>query len=113
MVAGIMLLLGAIFAMIYFFQWLYIFAILGPEGLAFLAMFFGGLVAIIYFCFIMSLLGFIFGIIGAIMAFKRKKWGVCLLASIFLLLCGGLFFLGSVFGLLALIFVIIAKKEFQ
>ncbi len=105
MIAGIMMLIGAIVGLAYGAYMLYIVtAANAVTGGMMFAM--GG--AWLYLCAILPLLGGIFGILGAVFSFKREKWALCLVASILVLL--GSWF---IFGLLALIFLVLGKDEFH
>jgi len=55
----------------------------------------------------------ILALLGGVFAIQRKKWGIALVGSIFALLSIGVFFLGSIFGLIALILIIMSKDEFN
>jgi len=58
----------------------------------------------------------IFGLIafvGGVFGVMRKHWGLAVLGGVFGLLCLGPYMLGSLFGLVGLILVIVAKKDFD
>lgn len=55
----------------------------------------------------------IMGIIGAIFAFMKKYWPMCVLGAILAMLGIGFYSTGLIFGILGLIMVIIAKDAFQ
>jgi hypothetical protein len=71
---------------------------------------FGLLVAILTIYFVYGAVTFILGIIsivGGVYALKRKRWGWALAGSICSALCS------TIMGILALIFIIMGKKEFS
>ena len=55
----------------------------------------------------------IFPILGGILSFRKKLWGIALACSIVGLLSIGPVFISSILCLIALIFVAISKQEFQ
>lgn len=55
----------------------------------------------------------IIALVGAIMAFTGKSWGLALVGGIFGLFCIGPYGLASIFGLIGLIMVAISKDEFE
>jgi hypothetical protein len=100
-----MLLIGGIIGLLYGIYMLYVITALDAlSGGMFFAM--GG--AWLYICAALPVLAGIFGLIGGIFSFQRKHWALALVASILVLL--GAFF---IFGLLALIFVILGKNEYM
>lgn len=64
-------------------------------------------------CAAIGLVISIFPILGGIFAIKRKMWGISVACSIIGLLSIGIFFTSSLFSLIAIIILIISKKEFQ
>ena len=104
LVAGIMLLIGGIIGLLVGIWWIFVITVAGTAtGGLFFA--FGG--GWLYLCAILPLIGGIFGLLGGIFSMKRKAWALCLVASILVLI--GAYF---IFGLLALIFLILGKNEF-
>lgn len=58
----------------------------------------------------------IFGIIavaGGAMAIKRRHWGIAVAGGVFAFLGSGFFFIGTLLGLIGLILVIVARREFS
>ncbi len=51
-------------------------------------------------------------IVAGILAFRRKNWAVCLILSILGLATGGLLFSGTILAIIALILIIISRKNF-
>ena len=104
LIAAILLFIGGFVGLAYGAYMLYIITLVGvvSGGLFFAA---GG--GIFYLCAILPLLGGILGILGGVFSMKRQKWAICLIASIFVMI--GAFF---IIGLIALIVLVIGKKEF-
>jgi hypothetical protein len=73
----------------------------------------GDISGMIYTCAILELIFGIFALVGATMAFSGRSWGIALMGAIFCLLSVGFLFLGSLFGLLGLIFIAISREEFE
>lgn len=55
----------------------------------------------------------IFVILGGIMSLKRQKWGFAMAGSILGLLTFGPFFISSIMSFVAIILLIISKKDFK
>ena len=55
----------------------------------------------------------IFPILGGILSLKKKLWGIALACSIIGLFSLGMLFMSSVLSLIAMIMLIISRKEFQ
>jgi len=55
----------------------------------------------------------IIAVIGGAMAIRRKHWGVAVAGGVFAFLGSGLFFIGTLLGLIGLILVIVARREFS
>ena len=64
-------------------------------------------------CGLIEIILAIFLILGGILAFKKKLWGVAIICSIIGLFTIGQFLLASALSLIALILLIISKQEFQ
>jgi len=64
-------------------------------------------------CAAIGLVISIFPILGGLLAIKRKMWGISVACSIIGLLSIGIFFTSSLFSLIAIVILIISKKEFQ
>ncbi len=64
-------------------------------------------------CTIVFLIIAIFPILGGILALKKKMWGIALACSIIGLFSIGILFTSSVISLIAMILLIISRKEFQ
>jgi len=96
LVAGILLILAAIIVIGIGIWW----AALGT-----LFLFVGPVGALGTICFSIPLICGIIGLLGGIFAIKRTHWAIALVGSI---LC-----IWSIFGLLALIFLIVGKDEFH
>jgi len=63
-------------------------------------------------CAIIGCIISVFPILGGILAFKRKLWGIALACSIIGLFSIGILFSSSGLSLIALILLIISRKEF-
>ncbi|MEM0344062.1 MAG: zinc ribbon domain-containing protein [Thermoplasmata archaeon] len=61
---------------------------------------------------IWAILGII-ALIGGVFGVMRKHWGLAVLGGVIGLLVIGPYFLGSIFSLIGLILVIVAKKDFE
>ena len=68
---------------------------------------FGGLAFVLILCGVLPLLAGLFGIVGAMSSFKRERWTIALIGAILLIPGYSL-----VFGILALVFLILGKEEF-
>jgi hypothetical protein len=64
-------------------------------------------------CAIIGIIISIFPILGGITSIKRKMWGITIVMSIIGLFTIGPFLLSSLLSLIALILIILSKKEFQ
>ena len=64
-------------------------------------------------CAIIGCIIAIFPILGGILAIKRKLWGIALACSIIGLLSLGMLFTSSGLSLIALILLIVSKKDFK
>jgi hypothetical protein len=64
-------------------------------------------------CAAIGLVISIFPILGGLLAIKRKMWGISVACSIIGLLSIGIFFTSSLFSLIAIVILVISKKEFQ
>lgn len=67
---------------------------------------------IVYVC---AAIGLIFGIIallGGVFAITGKNWTIAMVGSVFALISGGFFWIGSIMGLVSLILLIVARSEF-
>lgn len=73
---------------------------------------FGFLSGALMVCGIVFLIFSLIALMGAIMAITGKSWGLAVLGGIFGLLCLGISFTGSLFGLIGLILIAISKDEF-
>jgi hypothetical protein len=71
-----------------------------PEAIPFL-------IAVLWICFAFFLVTSIISIIGGVFAIRRKCWGWALAGSICSVLCS------NIIGVIALIFIIMGKKEFD
>ncbi|MCL1885408.1 MAG: DUF4064 domain-containing protein [Dehalococcoidia bacterium] len=65
------------------------------------------LIAVFWVCCVFVLIPSIISIVGGVFAIQRKKWGWALAGSICAVLCS------TITGVLALIFIIMGKKEFS
>lgn len=61
---------------------------------------------------IWAILGII-ALVGGVFGVMRKHWGLAVLGGVIGLLVIGPYFLGSIFSLIGLILVIVAKKDFE
>jgi len=62
-----------------------------------------------------SIIGVVFSalaLIGGLMAIRRKSWGLAMIGSILGLFTIGVFFTASVFSLIALVFLLMTRREF-
>lgn len=64
-------------------------------------------------CAVIGCIIAIFPILGGILAIKRKLWGIALACSIIGLLSLGMLFTSSGLSLIALILLIVSKKDFK
>ena len=94
--------------------WIYYSFIAGTAA-SILSMIPGGIGAgmLLMICGVIGLIFAIFALIGGIVAFQKKYWGVALAGSILGLLSLGWFFLGSIFSLIALVLIAISRNEFH
>jgi hypothetical protein len=104
LVAGIMLIIGAVIAFIETGYIMFIVALIGSFG----GFYDSGPAALLAMCVILPLLAGIFGIIGAMQSFRRERWTLALIGSILLIPGYSL-----VFGVLALVFLVVGKEEFR
>jgi len=72
-----------------------------------------GISSIIMVCGSIEIVTGIIGIIGAVFAFMKKYWGLCLLAAVLCMVGVGFYFTGTIFGIVALVFLLISKDSFQ
>jgi hypothetical protein len=100
-----MLIIAAIINILYGAWIAYIITAVGTlSGGLFFAM--GG--GLFYVCAAWPLLVGIIALIGAVFSIQRKHWGIALVGAILALISPGI-----IFGILALIFVIIGKDEYM
>jgi hypothetical protein len=97
MAAGVLNILNAILAFIGAMFWI------AFGGFAF---YFGGIFAIV--CGVLALVGGIFSLLAGMYCFKRVNYGMCLAGSILGMIFGG----SIIFGLIALILVVVGKDDF-
>jgi len=67
---------------------------------------------ILFVCFIIGIIFSILALLGGIISIKRKTWSLALTGSIFGLLTVGPLFISSVLSLVALILIAISKDDF-
>ncbi len=64
-------------------------------------------------CAIIGCIISVFTILGGILSFRKKLWGMALACSIIGLFSLGPMFISSILCLIALIFIVLSKQEFQ
>jgi lysylphosphatidylglycerol synthetase-like protein (DUF2156 family) len=119
-IAGILLIFAGIFAIIFWVQFLTIDATT-LESIIDISQFQQidpsitneQIIAFLNTCAIIGCIISIFPILGGILAIKRKLWGIALAGSIIGLFSLGMLLTSSVLSFIALILLIISRKEFQ
>jgi len=106
MIAGILLILAGIISIAF---WALVFT--DPLVLGFAAMI-PGVTAIIIVCGAIAIILSLLTLLGGVMAFRRKMWGLALLGSILGLFTFGFFGISSLLSFIALILVAISRNEF-
>ncbi len=119
-IAGILLIIAGILALIYWIQFLLFDSTMLESNIDISqlqqldpSLTIDRIVEILNTCAIIGCVLSIFPILGGIIAIKKKLWGISLVGSIFGLFTLGIFFTSSILSLIALILLIISKKEFQ
>jgi hypothetical protein len=64
-------------------------------------------------CAVVGFIISVFQILGGVLSIKRKLWGVSLTCSIIGIFSIGILFSSTLFSLIALVLLIISRKEFQ
>jgi len=73
----------------------------------------GVLAGILLVCGIIGIVLSLITLLGGVMGFMRKMWGLALVGGILGLFTLGWYFLGSLLSLIGLILIAISRKEFQ
>lgn len=118
-IAGILLIIAGIFAIIFWIQFLTLDAA-NLESIIDISQFQQidpsitneQIIGFLNTCAIIGCIISFFPILGGILALKRKLWGIALAGSILGLFSLGMFFTSSVLSLIALILLLISKNEF-
>jgi hypothetical protein len=66
-----------------------------------------------YICAIVIIVLALFALLGGIMSIRKKMWGLALAGSILGLFTIGPLFLSSILALIALIFIVISRDQFE
>lgn len=119
-IAGILLIIAGILALIYWIQFLLLDTIMlesyiDIDQLQQLdpTITIEQIVQILNTCAVIGCILAIFPILGGLLALKKKLWGISLVGSIIGLFTLGIFITSSILSLISLILLIISKKEFQ
>ena len=110
MIGGIMLIVAGILSIA---NWGYILAFFAtdPTVAGFMGMV-PGLATLVFVCGAIFIVLSIITLLGGVMAMRRKMWGLALVGSILGLFTIGFFGISSLLSFIALIVLIIARKEF-
>ena len=71
------------------------------------------IVGLLNTCAIIGFIIGVFSILGGVLSLKRKLWGIALVCSIISLFSLGIFYSSSILSFIAMILIIISRKEFQ
>jgi hypothetical protein len=71
------------------------------------------IVGLLNTCAIIGCIIGVFSILGGVLSLKRKLWAIALVCSVISLFSLGIFLLSSILSFVAMILLIISRKEFQ
>jgi hypothetical protein len=106
-VAGVLLIISFIMAVLYVLVLALALGIISSLGGA------GMVTSMVGLCTVIFLAIAIFSFLGALCAFRGKNWWLALAGAVFAIFSFGPFFVGSICGFIALVFIAISKGEFD
>jgi len=117
-IAAIMLIIAGVLALITFIQFFTINvstveSLVGIEQLESMNITSEQIINFLQTCGIIGCVISVFTILGGILSYKKKLWGIAVTCGIIGLFSLGIMFTSSILSFIALIFIILSKEEFQ